>query len=297
MAFRNIIIENSAKISVKNGQLKVLTERENSVPIEDISAILIESRQSTITTAALGELGQRGCAVFFCDEKHLPCAVLEPFSSHSRQSSVIKKQLHAGAPLKKRLWQSIVVSKIENQAACLQINGLEYKGLSEMAKSVKSGDTENAEAAAAKRYFPLLFGAGFTRSEENGTNAALNYGYAIIRGYMARCLCVYGFIPAIGINHKSELNRFNLADDMMEPFRPFIDLLVSSVLNDGEELDRERKQLLFNCLNLEARIDKSRYSLSYAMEKTVQSLVRSLDENKPMLTLPRLCELKQHTYE
>ena len=116
MAFRNIIIENPAQLSLKNKQLIIKTDSEHSLAVEDISALLIESRASTITAAALSYLGQSGCAVFVCDEKHMPCAVLEPFSQHSRALSVLKAQLEATEPLKKRLWQSIVVAKIANQA-------------------------------------------------------------------------------------------------------------------------------------------------------------------------------------
>ncbi len=253
MAFRNIIVENPARISVRNFQLVIKTDTEHSLPIEDISALIIESRQSTITAAALSLLGECGCCVFMCDEKHTPCAVLTPFAQHSRQLSVMQAQLSMGEVLKKRLWQSIVKAKIKNQAECLKLcgNPAAAEGLCAMAADVRSGDAGNLEAAAAARYFPALFGKGFTRGADNGINSALNYGYAILRGCMARSITVYGFLPAFGLHHQSGVNAFNLADDMMEPFRPLIDLMVYVNFTGGDALSSEGKRLLFNCLNLD----------------------------------------------
>ncbi len=297
MAFRNIVIESPAHISVKNSQLIIKTDTEHSVAVEDISALLLESRQSTITTAALSVLGQCGCAVFTCDEKHLPCAVLTGFSQHSREYAVLKSQLNAGEVLKKHLWREIVAAKIRNQAKCLAYTGKNDAGLSAMAESVRSGDSGNVEAAAALRYFPALFGRGFTRGYDNGINAGLNYGYSILRGYVARCLAVYGFLPVLGLHHSSELNNFNLADDLMEPFRPVVDLLVSTLFDEDTGLTPQNKRLLFNCLNLDILSGGQHHSVAYAIEREVQSLARSLSEGESCLILPELLELKQHSYE
>lgn len=300
MPFRNIVIESTAHISLKNRQLIVKTDSEHSLAVEDISALLIESRASTITTAALSYLGQSGCAVFMCDEKHMPCAVLEPFSQHSRALSVLKAQLDASEPLKKRLWQSIVVAKIVNQAICLELcgNSGDAECLRRMADNVKSGDPDNVEALAAQRYFPALFSPEFSRGSECVTNAALNYGYAIIRGSVARHLAVYGFVPALGLHHKSALNSFNLADDIMEPFRPAVDLLVCSLIApDDTELTPNLKRSLFNALNLDIVSGASHHSVSYAIERLVHSLSRSMADGKAALCLPELTALKQHKYE
>lgn len=299
MAFRNIIIESPAHISVKNSQLVIRTDGEHSLALEDISALLIESRQTTITAAALSRLGQGGCAVFVCDEKHMPCAVLTGFARHSRELGVLQSQLGVGEVLKKRLWQGIVTAKIMNQARCLRLCGRESaaEGLESMAAQVRSGDAGNTEATAALRYFPALFGRGFTRGEENGVNAGLNYGYAILRGCLARCLAVYGFLPALGLHHRSELNSFNLADDLMEPFRPVVDRLVSLCFEEDTSLTPENKRLLFNCLNLDILSGGQKHSVAYAAERLVQSLARSLERNEPGLLLPELVELRQHSYE
>ena len=299
MAFRSIMIESPAQLSLRDEQLVIRTDREHTVPMEDISALLLENRRSTITTAALARLGQCGCAVFLCDEKHIPCAVLTPFQQHSRALTVLRNQMEATEPLKKRLWQSVVKAKISNQALCLRLAGKESEAqaLFSLADRVRSGDSENAEATAAQLYFPALFGEGFTRGEENGYNAALNYGYAILRGCTARTLAVYGFLPSMGIHHRSALNAFNLADDLMEPFRPLVDLLVHSFTDQEEELTPERKRALFNCLNLEMLSGGQRHSVSYAIDREIQSLRRAMEEKQPVLTLPALTELKQHSYE
>lgn len=300
MPFRNIIIESTAHLSLKNRQLIIKTDSEHSLAVEDISALLIESRMSTITAAALSCLGQSGCAVFICDEKHMPCAVLEPFSQHSRALTVLKSQLEASEPLKKRLWQSIVVSKIKNQSACLRICGKEAEAdiLSLMAEHVKSGDPDNVEALAAQKYFPALFCSDFSRGSECISNSALNYGYAIIRGSVARHLAVYGFVPSLGLHHKSALNSFNLADDIMEPFRPLIDLLVHSLVTEEcSELTPQLKRMLFNSLNLDIISGGSHHSVSYAIERLVHSLSRSLTDGKSALCLPELIDICQHKYE
>jgi len=299
MAFRNLMIENPAHLSVRSHQLVIRTDAERSVPIEDISAILLENRQSTVTTAALSQLGQRGCAVYLCDEKHMPCAVLEPFQQHSRMFSILQSQLDASEPTKKRLWQSIVQAKIRNQAICLQLSGMaeEAEKLSRMAERVRSGDPENIEATAAQAYFPALFGEGFTRAAENGYNAAVNYGYAILRGSVARSLAVYGFLPAFGLHHRSSLNAFNLADDLMEPFRPVVDRLAVSLMEREELLTSAQKRLLFNCLNLDILSGEQHHSVAYAIERLVQSLGRALTQKDSTLLLPTLLETEQHRYE
>lgn len=298
MAFRNLIIESPATLSVQNRQLIIKTDKEHSVPIEDISAILIENRQTVITTAALSQLGQCGCSVFICNEKHIPCCILEPFMQHSRSLGVIKSQLNASEPLKKRMWQAIVKAKIENQAICLDFNKKSDDAdfLRKLVTRVTSGDSENIEAVAAKKYFHSAFGSTFARSDDNGYNAALNYGYAILRGSIARNLAVYGFIPALGLHHKSELNSFNLADDLIEPFRPLADNFVIQNF-DESELTPQKKHLLFNLLNLDICLGGQIHSVAYAIERCVQSLGASLKSGENKLCLPTIVEIKQHTYE
>lgn len=299
MAFRCIMVENSAYISMKNSQLVIRTEQEHAVPMEEITALLLESRQITITTAALSRLGQCGCAVFTCDDTHLPCAVLQPFCQHSRAPLILRRQMETGEPLKKRMWQTLVQQKIRNQAACLVLSEKQKEAeyLLAMVPRVRSGDPENIEASAAQFYFPVLFGGGFTRAAEDGRNAALNYGYAILRGCIARSLAAYGFLPVLGLHHRSTLNAFNLADDLIEPFRPLIDLLVYSEIKEDDALNPEKKRYLFNCLNLNIRSGAQNHSVANAVERLVQSLSRAVTDQKPDLILPELLELQQHRYE
>lgn len=298
MPFRNVIVESPARISVSQKQLIIKTERENSLPLEDIASLLIENNQSVITAAAMSAIGRSGCVLYVCDEKHMPCAVLLPFSQNSRELAVIKAQMNIGEVLTKQLWQKIVQEKIRNQARCLAFSGKinAAEGLNNMADSVRSGDTGNVEAAAARRYFVALFGDKFARSNEDNINCALNYGYAVLRGCVARSLAAYGFLPALGLHHKNELNGFNLADDMIEPFRPVIDLLVTC-FDPETELTKDKKNHLFNCLNLDVCQQGRHYSVSYAIERTVQSLLRSLETGKESLILPELLETAQHSYE
>lgn len=293
------MIESDAHISLRNSQLLVRTEREHSVPVEDISALLVESKRSTITTAALSYLGQCGCAVYFCDEKHLPCAVLTPFQQHSRALAVLKLQTAATEPQKKRLWQQIVQAKIRNQERCLRLTKkeAEAEALLKLAARVHSGDPENVEATAAQRYFPALFGEHFTRGMGNGINAGLNYGYAILRGCVARNLTVYGFLPTFGLHHRSELNALNLADDLMEPFRPVVDLLVYQTMWERDELTPQIKHTLFNALNLDILSGGKHHSVAYAAERLVQSLGKALAEKGAELLLPELLAPQQHSYE
>lgn len=299
MAFRNIIVENPARISVRNDQLLIYTDAEHSVAIEDISALLLENRQITITTAALSRLGQCGCAVFTCDETHMPCAVLTPYMQHSRELSVIRSQLSMTEPQKKRLWQIIVKVKIQNQARCLRFAGkaAESETLLHMAERVRSGDSENVEATAAQMYFRSLFGSGFSRGDDCGLNAGLNYGYAVLRGCIARHLAVYGFLPVLGLHHRSTLNAFNLADDLIEPFRPVVDLIVFHYVEADDILTPEKKRLLFNCLNLDILSSGQHHSVSYAIERTIKSLSGSITGNENKLLLPELLDLEPHRYE
>lgn len=301
MGYRSIVISSAVRLSVKNRQLIIEGEATGTVPIEDIRTLMIESRAASITTYALSMLSEEGVCVYICDEKHLPSAVLQPIGRYSRQRKQIMTQIGQSKPTLKRLWQDIVEAKITNQAICLALCGVdaEYaKQVGHMVVKVQSGDATNVEGQAAALYFPYLFGYGFTRNEENGINAALNYGYAIVRGYIARTLSNYGFEPCIGIHHHSELNNYNLADDLIEPFRPMVDLFVYHHMED-EEMSPSRKRELCNILNYEMLSGGERHSMAYAIERLVHSFERCLydDGKQEKLLLPTIEALKRHEYE
>lgn len=296
MSYRNLIIENPAKLSIRNNQLIIHTDEDHSVPIEDVSSILIESRQSVISLPALAALAANGSAVFICDERHMPCAVLTPYQQYCRQLSILDMQINATEPFKKRIWQTIIKSKITNQGVCLELTGhsKEAAKMYAMAERVCSGDTGNIEAAAARYYFPVLMGKDFTRSDDNGKNICLNYGYAIIRGCIARSLAVSGFIPSLGIHHCNELNAFNLADDLIEPYRPLIDLMVAQYPAPNDRLTNDVKRYLFNSLNMDVLSGEQHHNVSYAVERTVFSLSRSYESKSVNLVLPQLIHLIEH---
>ena len=246
----------------------IQTENSRVIPIEDIQAVLLENQNTVISVYSLRKLIESNVAVYICDEKHLPSAVIIPFYQHSRNVGIMRLQEKLTVPQKKKLWKQIVVAKILNQARCLKLTGVAgFEHLEHLAKTVNSGDTHNVEAVAASYYFKQLFGKNFNRSGDDTRNAALNYGYAIMRGLVARLLSGYGFLPMKGIHHSSEQNSFNLADDFMEPFRPVVDLYVAGTMKDGDLLTPEIKRELFNLLNVD------------------------------VLYLPELVKLCQHKYE
>lgn len=299
MEFRAIFIANPAQLSVRREQLVIRQGQEVTVPMEDITSVMLESQAVTVTAAALQKLADYGVTVYLCDEKHLPAALLLPINRHSRQLKVLKGQITMTKPAQKRLWQSVVMAKIRNQAKCLELLGRPESGdLLELARSVRSGDPDNCEATAAAQYFPALFGAGFTRDAGGLTNAALNYGYAILRGAVARNLAVHGIEPCLGIFHHSELNQFNLADDLMEPYRPLVDLYVASH-TDGEEgnLTPKLKQNLFNLTNYLVRQGGKRYRVISAVGRMTESFARVLVQETGVLELPELIPLELYRYE
>ena len=275
--------------------------QEVTVPMEDITSLMLESQAVTITSAALQKLADYGVTVYFCDEKHLPVALLLPINRHSRQLKALKGQIAMTKPTQKRLWQSVIMAKIRNQAKCLELLGRPESGyLRELARSVRSGDPDNYEAVAAGQYFPALFGQGFTRGINCLTNAALNYGYAILRGAVARNLAVHGLEPCLGIFHHSELNQFNLADDLMEPYRPLVDLYVASNVCDedeNEELTPVLKQQLFNLTNYMLLQNGKRYRMISAVGRMAESFSRVLTQSSAVLELPELIRLESCCYE
>ncbi|MBF7097243.1 type II CRISPR-associated endonuclease Cas1 [Alkalibacter mobilis] len=300
MGYRNIFVSSSAKLSCKNNQLIVQADDTFSIPIEDINCLMLEDLKSNISVYLLSALSEKGVTVFVCDQKHLPCGLLLPMWSHSRKLKVLKKQLNQKKPFIKQLWKDVVQTKIENQAICLKL--LNKDGsikLLDIKENVKSGDVDNAEGRAARYYFSKLFGNEFYRGIDSTVNASLNYGYAILRGCMARQLASYGFEPSLGIFHHNEQNSFNLADDLMEPFRPIVDLFVGKNISYDNEADLKPaiKHQLFNLLNCSVESGNQIHSVSYAIERTVKSLTRTLEEGTDELLLPRLIGLRQHSYE
>ena len=228
-------------ISVHNYQL-VIGNEDMCVPLEDINCLVLEHAGIMISSGVLQRLSENGCLVYICDEKHLPSTVVLPIARHSRHFKMLTAQLAITKPRQNRIWQQIVKQKIANQAMCLKLCGKKNADqLYNMTKKVQSGDKTNVEAQAAALYFKSLFGNDFTRGDDNGINAALNYGYSILRGHISRSIVCYGFEPSLGINHHSQLNNFNLADDFIEPYRAIVDYFVySGLLKPVRNSEREK---------------------------------------------------------
>lgn len=299
MEFRSIFIANPAHLFARQNQLVIRQEQEVSVPMEDISGLLIESRAVTITAAALQLLAFHGVTVYFCDETHLPAAITLPIDRGCRQLKLLNGQISMSQPLKKRIWQSVVQAKILNQAICLELlNRQNAADIRQLSTQVRSGDPDNCEATAAAQYFPSLFGSGFTRSKDCIINAALNYGYAILRGAVARNLVMHGLEPCLGIFHHNELNSFNLADDLMEPYRPLVDLYVASMVPlDCPSLSPQIKQQLFNLSNYLIEQDGKKFRAISAVGRMTDSFARIVQKTDTVLEVPHLLPLQVYKYE
>lgn len=299
MAFRNIYVENDVHFKIKNEQLVVTKEeQEHTFPLEDINSICIESQRTVITTYALRKFIEHDIVLYVCDEKHLPTGLLLGMNNYSRQLKNIKLQMEVSKPLIKRIWQDIITSKIMNQSRCLEqkdLNGFRY--LEDMTKHITSGDSTNIESRAAVFYFRNLFGRTFNRKIECKENAALNYGYAIVRGMIARTLIMYGFEPAIGIFHHSELNNFNLADDFIEPFRPIVDLYITSNLDfSSSELTANDKKIIFNLVNCLVLIDGKKFNIQAAIEYMIKSFTTSIRKKENLIKTPVLIGVDEYRY-
>ena len=305
MSYKNVVITKSAKLSVKNQQLVVDNENgEVTVPLEDINVLMIEDRSVAVSAYLLQASADAGVAVYICDDKHIPAAVLLPFNQHSRHYKMLKNQVNISRPLQKRLWQQIVVRKIMNESACLRIANKEGADeLVKMAREVQSGDSGHVEGKAAAFYFTRLYYDSFTRGDDNFFNAAMNYGFAIIRGMIARSIVCYGFEPSIGLFHCSELNSFNLADDFIEPFRPLVELWVESHYFDSDDeytsLSPEIKHELISIINHNMLMRGGENHIVHdCIDMEVASYSRCLMENNgDQFLLPELIPLQEHSYE
>jgi len=235
-----------------------------------------------------------------CDRKRMPSGIVQPFHRHSRQKTVLEMQLKLGKPFKKRLWQKVVIRKIENQARCLELvhKGEDAQKLYAISRSVESGDRTNREAYAAKIYFEVLFGSGFQRRRDNVFNISLNYGYSIIRSLVARALIRYGLTPSIGIFHDSQTNAFNLADDFMEVIRPFVDVIIAINVNEDSEWSPEVRKSLFDVLDIEAGWNQEKLSITHGVDNMIKSFVSACRQQEAsVLILPELTNIAVHTYE
>jgi CRISPR-associated protein Cas1 len=297
MIKRTLYFGNPAYLKTRNEQLMVEMQDSGelkSAPIEDIGLLILDHQQITITQALLAKLLANNTAVITCDDTHHPTGMLFSLDGHSLQSQKFQAQVEASVPLKKQLWQQTVTSKIENQAALLRLRRADHKLLLTYAKEVKSGDSENHEAKAAAYYWKRIFPDFLEfRRERYGPppNNLLNYGYAILRAVVARSLTASGLLPTLGIHHRNQYNAYCLADDIMEPYRPFVDKAVCQIIRgNGEflEMSPSMKKELLNIPVIDVVIDGQKSPLMNAVQRTTASLARCFEGSARKIIYPEL---------
>lgn len=281
---------------VKNGNLPEEFKQKSEVtrPIEDIGVIVLDHKQITITSGVLEALLGNNCAIITCDYRSMPIGLMLPLYGNTTQNERFRQQLDASLPLTKQLWQQTVKQKIENQAAVLKkCVGEEIRCMKVWAADVKSGDPDNLEARAAAYYWKNLFKiAGFTRDREGiPPNNLLNYGYAILRAVVARGLVASGLLPTLGIHHHNRYNAYCLADDIMEPYRPYVDELVYGIVKTGvdcEVLTKELKGRLLSIPTLDVVISGKRSPLMIAVGQTTASLYKCFSGELRKVAYPEM---------
>ena len=281
-------------LSLKNNQMIIHTQEmpdvQKSVPIEDIGFVILEHQQINITLPLLNALSDNNVAVILCDNDFMPNAMLMNLDSNTTQGESYRAQIEASEPLKKGLWKQIVEAKIRNQAALLTKLGKDGDKLKSCYMNVKSGDTDNREGVAAKIYWTELFGADLMRSREGiEPNNMLNYGYTLLRAAVARSLMGSGLFPAFGIFHRNRYNAFPLADDIMEPYRPYVDEIVFDLYANGErELTKDVKTRLLRLLFTDTVFGKLTRPLDVGLTMTSASLVKCFNGIQKKIVYPLL---------
>lgn len=284
MAWKGLHLTRAARLSLADRQLAVRSETgEIRVALEDLGWIVIDTPAITLTSALIAACMEAGIAIVTTDQRHTPSGLLLPFHRHYRQAGVGHTQISVGVPLRKRIWQRLVQTKILNQAKHLEQRRGQAAPLPEMARLVASGDPDNVEARAAREYWSMLF-RDFARGDESDfRNHLLDYGYAVIRACIARSCVAAGLLPCFGLHHSSISNAFNLVDDLIEPFRPFVDHAAFALSGGETEKDRqlstEDRQSLAGIPLRTAWIGKETMTLFAASEAVAESLVRALESN------------------
>ncbi len=295
MIKRTLYFGNPAYLSLRQGQLVLRLpevsknatlpesfkrEAERTIPVEDIGVVVLDHSQITITQGLLEALLENNCAVITCDKNRLPVGLMLPLCGNTTQNERFRHQLAASQPLKKQLWQQTIQQKIANQAAVLESRGVVAKNMRVWAGEVRSGDADNMEARAAAYYWSTLFPEVdcFRRDREGSPpNNLLNYGYAIVRAMVARSLVISGLLPTWGIHHHNRYNAYCLADDVMEPYRPYVDRLVCDVVSSGDDytvLTHELKVKLLSLPVMEVSIQGRRSPMMVAVAQTTASLYK-----------------------
>lgn len=310
MIKKTLYFSSPTYLSLKQGQIAIkLPEVEKSPtvaeiikqqsvitkPVEDVGIVILDNKQITLTHGLLNALLENNCAVVTCNDKSMPTGLLLPLSANTIQSERFRNQIDASIPLRKQLWQQTIKAKIENQAKVLSVcTGTEVRGMMRWASDVKSGDSDNLEARAAAYYWKNLFSdftPKFVRGREGEPpNNLLNYGYAILRAVIARALVGSGLLPTFGIHHHNRYNAYCLADDIMEPYRPYVDELVFSIVKergiDRLDLDKDIKVTLLSIPTLDVVIAGRKSPLMVAASQTTASLSSCFDGSARRISYP-----------
>jgi CRISP-associated protein Cas1 len=296
MIKRTLYFGNPAYLHKNMMQLKVINPTDNtemgSIPIEDIGVVLLDNYQITITHGLLASLLDYNVAVISCNEKHLPVGLMLPLDGNTLQSERFRVQIEASEPLKKNLWAQTVKAKIENQAEVLDRASIDNKQLLSLIPQIQSGDPDNVEGRAAAIYWKLLFeDIPFIR-DRFGTmpNAHLNYCYAILRAIVARALVGSGMLPTLGIHHSNKYNAYCLADDIMEPYRPFCDwivylMVINKEIND-DDITKEQKVQLLGIASTDILIDGKKSPLMVGLPRTTNSLFECYQGSRRKIIYP-----------
>ena len=297
MIKRTLYFGQAAYLSLRDGQLLVrlpAEERSRSITIEDIGVLILDHQQISITHGLMNALEEHKCALITCSANHMPSGLFLPLDAHSLQSERFQTHIEATLPLKKQLWQQTVRMKIQNQARVLEeVYAQPQANMLAWVKQVRSGDPDNLEARAAAYYWANLFPSlpKFTRErEESAPNALLNYGYALLRAVVARSLVSVGLLPTLGIHHHNRYNAYCLADDIMEPYRPYVDKFVQEIYEREypESLTKDIKHRLLTIMEQDVVIDGITHPLSIATSLTASSLVRCFEGSSKQIDYPVL---------
>jgi len=258
------------------------------VPLDDIGALLCHARRITYTNSLFVELAARNVTAVICDRNHLPVAWLWPLQGNHVQALRIRSQIDAPKPLTKRLWQTTVRAKIAHQKATLERLGRSVTGFDDLIRKVRSGDPSNVEAQAARRYWRLLMGKSFRRERYGSPpNGLLNYGYTVLRAGTARAVVAAGLHPTVAIHHSNRGNAMALVDDLMEPFRPTVDLIVARLVHLGDsKVNSETKRALGNVLNVDMMVERGTSPLQTCLERAAQSLAASYEQKEARVNFP-----------
>lgn len=294
MGFRTLDIGNAAEIHIKNSQLEITQEDGTvQIPVEDLTQIIAHGANIRLSTMDLSILSQNKVSLITLDNKYLPTAIVLPFEGNTRQSKVMHAQVNASSEIYNKLWFQIIRKKIQNQAQALSIlqrNGGEK--ILQYVNRLSLTNMDTIEALAAKEYFEL-FHTGLNRRIEDPINSRLNYGYAIVRSAIARSLVAVGFHPTFGIHHNSQLNAFNLADDLIEPYRAIVDVTVFQ--NQGESilLSRKERHDIAHVLHNACIVDRMKINIQSAIDAMCESLKRIiLNDSNEELLLPNILPIE-----